>query len=365
MEINSVSAVNIINLPDALYSENSRAEENELPAVVDLEAEIMNSSEEMADLISSLSRSLKSIKKKNDIENDFASLILEDDVEEKLNVLIKKVPTFANKDQLLSFARSSFPDDYDLMACLRELLYSRQLSELQKKKVKEAITDLEKFTDKKKLQSGMNIGKLAKHFSLKNEGGHELTPKDLRNSYLRFISTELPASLLYLNWVEEYGAENRARLLAFTLCSLIFDIKSSQPGIQYSEFGFLSSKLSESRMIHTMDDELITCLSEFSAYKGVEALDVNKYSETVIKLYLSGLYDVSEFATNYIDFNKRYHKFNLKKSKGLMLQKLYKVYNSTPDCLFFNGDIRENLHTFILSVMTGLEGIDSNTPYAF
>ncbi|MCZ4057960.1 type III secretion system gatekeeper subunit SctW [Pantoea sp. LMR881] len=164
---------------------------------------------------------------------------------------------------MLNLARSLFPDDSDLMLALKELLKSRQLTKLMKEKIKEAIDDLEKFSDSQKMRSGMNVGQLARNFS--TEGGNQpLTAKELRSGYLRFLKLDLPCSYIYNDWIEQYGFNNRLRMLAFMMSALIIDIKALVPGIHYEEFGPLSEKLSDTRVIHTMDQKLLQRFSNLS-----------------------------------------------------------------------------------------------------
>lgn len=349
MEISSISGISALSFPVSESSDDNRAEDNvELTGIVDLDEEISNSSEEMADLISTFSRSFKSAKKKDDIEGGLISSMLEDEADEKVGLLIKQTPKCTNKDQLLNFARSMFPHDCDLMAALRELLLSRRLSELQKKKVREAIADLEKFADKKSIQSGINVGKLAKRFSI----DQRLTAKELRNSYLRFITLELPSSLIYQDWIDQYGCENRKRLLSFTLSSLVSDMKSNQPGIHASEFGPLSSKLIDTKAIQTLDDKLINKISVLPFWKEAEKNLATMRDDKIVRLYLSGLIDIDKFSGNLKDLYRDFMSAALIKNKATVLQAILDVYGSTPEYLYLDDNISTALHDFILSAMT-------------
>jgi len=218
---------------------------------INLQDEIDANSEEMADLLSLFGRLGKAGRKTYLPEHDFESSILEDKAEEKLGLLIKNISKYPDSSPFLNYSRSLFPDDSDLMCALRELLLSRKLSELQKKKIKEIIADLEKFCDTKKMKSAINVSRLARRFT-HDDHARILTAKGLRKSYLRFIELDIPVSFIYQDWIDEYGFENRKRLLAFTLSALIADIKSNQPGIHFAEFGTLSAKLSEARVLHTL-----------------------------------------------------------------------------------------------------------------
>jgi type III secretion protein W len=65
--------------------------------------------------------------------------MLEDQADEKLETLIRQVAKLRDVNTLINFARQFFPNDSDLMLALREMLLSRQLSELQKRKSKRRL----------------------------------------------------------------------------------------------------------------------------------------------------------------------------------------------------------------------------------
>lgn len=355
MEISSISGMSAISFPASESSDKNITEENiEVTEIVNLDEEIINSSEEMADLISVFSRSFKGAKKKDNIEGGLISSMLEDEADEKVELLINQTPKCTNKDQLLNFARSMFPHDCDLMAALKELLLSRRLSELQKKKVKEAIADLEKFADKKSIQSGINIGKLAKRFSITKDSNQQLTAKDLRNSYLRFITLELPSSLIYQDWIDQYGCENRKRLLSFTLSSLVTDMKSNQPGIHSSEFGPLSSKLIDTKAIQTLDDKLINKISDLPFWNEADKNLTTMRNDKIVRVYLSGLMDIGKFGGDLRELFIDFMSSALIKNKATVLQTILDVYSSTPEYLYLDEKTSTALHDFILSAMTEL-----------
>ncbi|MCW2483982.1 HrpJ domain-containing protein, partial [Candidatus Symbiopectobacterium sp. NZEC135] len=109
--------------------------------------QISNAAEEFADVLSTFGRFSRMGRRNDSIEHDFLSSMLEEKADEKHDALIKQVSRLSlNRDGLLKYGRSLFPNDSDLMLALRELMLNRQLSALQKKRIKEAMADLEKFS---------------------------------------------------------------------------------------------------------------------------------------------------------------------------------------------------------------------------
>ncbi|GKW40832.1 MULTISPECIES: HrpJ domain-containing protein [Pectobacterium] len=325
-----------------------------------LQEEMSNAAQEMADLISAFGRFSKSGRKNDSADNDFVSSMLEDTADEKLGSLIKQVAKTHDLRNLLNLARGHFPNDSDLMLALRELLLSRKLSELRKKKVKEAIKDLENFSDSKKMQSGINVGYIAKRFS-NAEGDRPLSAKDLRSSYLSFLELDVPAGLIYQSWINEYGCHNRQCLLAFTLSALVADMKASQPGIHFDEFGPLGKKLSYARSIHTLDHNL---LEDFIAFPFREQM-VNQQKivdeEQIVKLYMTGLIDFENFESVLKMFSQDYMSLLLIKHRAMVIQTLRNIYNNTPDFLYAVPEYRDVVLDFTATLMKFLSKKEKNT----
>ncbi|WP_210523101.1 MULTISPECIES: type III secretion system gatekeeper subunit SctW [Pantoea] len=338
MDIRSVAGVDFNRIEPQIPENRSAAGQpvfdvGEKALLINLQEEMSNAAEEMADLLSAFGRFSKAGRKNDSVDNDFVSSMLEDLADEKLDTLIKHVTQLRDLNNLLNFARQLFPDDNDLMLALREMLLSRQLSELQKKKIKEAIADLEKFGDTKKMQSGMNVGRLAKRFS-DGSGDRPLSAKDLRNSYLNFLELEMPAGFIYKDWIDVYGYQNRTRLLAFTLSALIADMKANEPGIHSSEFGPLSAKLSDARLLHTLDQLLNESFAKFPFRGQMRHNQLMLGESDIVGLYIAGLVDTDEFKLALKEFSKNFMSLLLLKQRSMVIQELRNVYNMTPEFLF-------------------------------
>ncbi|MCS3431549.1 type III secretion system gatekeeper subunit SctW [Klebsiella sp. BIGb0407] len=322
-------------------------------AIINFQDEINSAAEEMADLFSSFGRFSKLGRRNDSTENDFVSSMLEDKADEKLGIIVKNISKLQNFTNLLNFARSLFPNDSDLMLALRELLLSRQLSELQKKKIKESISDLEKFCDTKKMNSGINIGHIAKRFS-SGKNAKSLSAKELRNSYLRFIELDIPASFIYQDWIDEFGCHNRTRLLSFTLAALVADMKASMPGIHFDEFGPLSAKLSDARVLHTLDMSLFESFNALPFYEKLHDTDGPVTEDKIINLFMIGLINHKSLEAKLSEFSYQYMSSLLIKQRATAVQVLRNVYNITPEFLYAESDCRFFIQEFMSTLMLSM-----------
>lgn len=365
MDISAVAGV-YLNRIETQISENHSAaglpvfdaREESIP--VNLQEEINQAAEEMADLLSEFGRFSKTGRKNDSADNDFVSSILEDMADEKLDTLIKHVAKQRNLNNLLNFARQLFPNDSDLMLALREMLLSRKISELQRKKIKEAIADLEKFGNTKKMQSGMNVGCLAKRFC-DGSGDRPLSAKDLRNSYLHFLELEMPAGFIYKDWIDVYGYQNRTRILAFTLSALIADMKANEPGIHSSEFGPLSAKLSDARLLHTLDRLLNDSFSNFPFREQMRNNQQMLGESDIIRIYIKGLADVDEFKLVLTEFSEKFMSLLLLKQRSMVIQTLRNIYNMTPEFLFVDSLYQEFIVSYLASLLFKMFEKEKNT----
>lgn len=365
MDIRSVAGVDFNRIEPQIPENRSAAgqpvfDAGEEALPINLQEEMSNAAEEMADLLSAFGRFSKAGRKNDSADNDFVSSMLEDLADEKLDTLIKHVTKLRDLNSLLNFARQLFPDDSDLMLALREMLLSRQLSELQKKKIKEAIADLEKFGDTKKMQSGMNVGRLAKRFS-DGSGDRPLSAKDLRNSYLNFLELEMPAGFIYKDWIDVYGYQNRTRLLAFTLSALIADMKANEPGIHSSEFGPLSAKLSDARLLHTLDQLLNESFAKFPFWGQMRNNQLMLGEADIVGLYIAGLVDTDEFKLALKEFSKNFMSLLLLKQRSMVIQELRNVYNMTPEFLFVDTLYREVIVNHLAALLHKMLEKEKNT----
>jgi len=322
---------------------------------------INEASEEMADILSLFGRFGRGVKKNAD-DKDFMASVLEDNAEEKLGDLIRNVPKLQTINDVISFARNLFPDDSDLMLALRELLLSRHLSDSQKKLIKKALDDLEKYCDSKKLLSGVNVSKIAKNFSSPS-GDVRISARELRSSYLRFLELSLPATYIYQEWIEVFGYHNRRRILAFMLSALLSDIKANESGILCAEFGPLCSRLTDARVLHTLDTTLTEQFTRTMTGDSVTSNEKKINTKRFIQTYLAGLIDYQAIEQNLKLFHDEYIKNNFVKQKISVIRLLHHGYNLTPEFLFCSPDCRDlvlDMYDSVLHSLHQLEGRDSH-----
>lgn len=320
--------------------------------IATLQEQMSNAAEEMADILSTFGRFSRNGRKNDNLENDFLSAMLEDKADEKCEQLIKQVVKMSfNNSELLKYARHLFPHDSDLMLALRELLLSRRLSVLQKKNVEAAIAELGKFADNPKMQSGINIGRLAQRFVAMQGERSDVSARELRASYLRFLALELPAGYLYQDWIEQFGCHNRQRLLAFTLNALVADMKASEPGIHFDEFGPLCRKLSEARVIHSLDVMLNARFAEFPFRHQLKGEHAMLAEENIVALYMGGLLEYEKFAALLKEFQRNFMSRLLLKQRAAVMQALRMIFNLTPEGIYANPTFRQSLLEFISSLL--------------
>jgi len=196
----------------------------------------------------------------------------------------------------------------------------------------------------------MNVGKLARRFTSDDEG-NILTAKDLRKSYLRFIELDIPASFIYQDWIDEYGCKNRKRLLAFTLSALIADMKSSQPGIHFEEFGMLSAKLSDARILHTLDQSLVDSINGLKFIEKIKNHAGRVNESYIINLFMTGLIDFDNFKPALSKFNQDYMSDLLIKQRATAFQALRNIFNITPEILYSDPNFRDLIQDSMSSIM--------------
>jgi len=348
-------AINRTTTNHAVRNTNEKAE----TTAINLQDEMNAATEEMADLLSAFGRFSKIGRRNDSAENDFVSSMLEDKADEKLGTIVKNIHKLQDLAKFINFSRSLFPNDSDLMLALRELLLSRQLSELQKRKIKASISDLEKFCDNKKMNSGINVGRLAKRFS-NQKGDKSISAKELRNSYLRFLELDIPASFIYQDWIDEFGCHNRTRLLSFTLSALVADMKASVPGIHFEEFGSLSAKLSDARILHTLDRSLLENFNGLSFYEKLKDSNGAMTEEEIINLFMIGLTNHGVFEGKLSDFSHQYMSDLLIKQRATAIQALRNIYNITPEFLYADSNCRFFIQDFMSSLMLSMHEKEMN-----
>lgn len=358
MAINSIDTRrfrDFISLSAKTEQSESIPSDDGMPVVeVSLETEIALGMEEMGQVFNAFRR-MNRRGKGNDIEeNDFLSQMLEESADEKINALITVLGKGRmSYNRLLSEARSLFHDDSDLILALRELLYRQRLSALQKKELEKAIADLEKHADQRKMNAGANVGQCAKQFS---QGAANLTAKALRASYQQFIEMDLAAAYIYQDWITQFGIKHRTRLLAFTLRALVCDMKSTLPGLNSEEYGPLGSKVSDARILNTLDLMLMKELAKLTLRQPRE-----DYEYEAINIFLLGLLDYKKLIAALTEFVKKNLRRQSVRRKTNFMQSMRGIFNQTPTVLYAVEEDRESVLTLCEDYLSELFALEKKS----
>lgn len=342
--------------------QEKRIKNGDNPQQLNLVEVMENASEELADIVSSFGRSGKNNKSQIGDEDgkDYLSYVLDENCDEKFKTLIQQLPRLhGGKDQIVLYARRFFPDYIDLIMILREMLLSKKLSLLQKKKIQEAIYELERFTGINKLKSTANISAWVKKFNSEVKS-HSLSLKELRDCYLQFLEIDLPTGYIYKYWIDKYGAEKRYYLLSFMMTALIADIKSIEPGVQCDEFGPLGTSLLKIRILQTIDQRLVKSFLDLDFFTQIRFEQQTISEEYIVKLYLSGILDL-DLKKTMSDFSDRYLHGLLIRQRATIMQLLKNSYHLTPDSMYIDQAHRDNTLSFMTSVITEIYKKEKNT----
>ncbi|MEN4910728.1 HrpJ domain-containing protein [Erwinia amylovora] len=361
MEIQRLPLAGALNniLDDNKSDLNISKKSSSSSELVDHNEKLSNIAEELADSLSSLGRTSKIGRKNDSSDNDTVTAILEENADEKIFILIKQISKFQDQTSILNYARQLFPNEWDLLQALREMLLSRKLSDAQKRKVKEALVDLNAFGDRKKIQSSANVGGIAKQFSKINKDC-KITAKDLRNCYLRFLELEVPATYLYQDWIHEFGFNYRKRVMLFIRTALIADMKASVPGIHLHEFGPLSTRHSDVRILRTLDLKLTIYFRNFSFSSMTEFNKEIIIDEYILNLYITGLINVDELAQAFNNFKNDFMSEMPVNRQATVVQIFLNVYNNTPDFLYANLGYHAATITFLSTLLDSLHRKERN-----
>lgn len=316
---------------------------------LDLNLMMQEGMEELEELYSVFGRANRNNRKTSEeFSTDFIHTILDDNADNKLEQLIVKIKQVDTDVSLINLAREFFQSEIDIWLVFQEMLKSRKLSQSKKNKINNELNELLKFGEAKKILSGANVSSIAKTFS--QYGDTELDAFSLRNSYLLFIEMDMPASFLYQSWIDEFGFENRTRVLTFILHALIADIKSLQPGIHASEFGPLRSKLSDARVLNTVEVLLSEKLRSMKFFPELNN-DIEDFDKEIFSLYFLGLTEYPKFQQKLKDFTVKFlHKLIIR-HRAEFYQILKHIYDSTPEFIYADESFKEKLSDFMLLVM--------------
>jgi type III secretion protein W len=176
--------------------------------------------------------------------------VLDEDAHPKAQQILKVAKgQDVSAEDLLRQARSMFPDASDLIIVLRELLRRRQLDEIVRIRLQQALAQAEDDAPPKALKAGINIALKARLFGAKLA----LSALLLRASYRQFLESEEHEVTIYEDWIASYGHERRELVVEFLESALVADMLSQDPSCSRIEFGNLLGKLNQLKLLRSSE----------------------------------------------------------------------------------------------------------------
>ncbi|HEY4316119.1 MAG TPA: type III secretion system gatekeeper subunit SctW [Herbaspirillum sp.] len=195
-------------------------------------------------------RRLGDLKKSGETSSEHFERVLDEDAHPKAQQILKVAKgQDVSAEDLLRQARSMFPDASDLIIVLRELLRRRQLDEIVRIRLQQALAQAEDDAPPKALKAGINIALKARLFGAKLA----LSALLLRASYRQFLESEEHEVTIYEDWIASYGHERRELVVEFLESALVADMLSQDPSCSRIEFGNLLGKLNQLKLLRSSE----------------------------------------------------------------------------------------------------------------
>ncbi|AIP66389.1 SctW family type III secretion system gatekeeper subunit BsaP [Burkholderia thailandensis] len=220
----------------------------------DVQAQLAGVDEEAANAAAQFGRFRASERKGR--RSDDLERILDTDADEKLDELAALLGGRASRGRvdlatLLRDARERFRDESDLLLALRELRRRRRLDGESVDVVERAIDELLAGDGNKRIKAGINAALKAKVFGARMQ----LDPCRLRELYRQFLEFDGSHLVVYEDWIEQFGASRRKRILDYVSAALSYDMQSHDPSCGCAaEFGPLLGTLHRARMLASADE---------------------------------------------------------------------------------------------------------------
>lgn len=207
------------------------------------------STDEMSAAITEF-RNRRDYDRNNRLQNRSFERVLEEDVLPKsLRVLDLAQLDDLSLADFLRQAALLFPDESDLILVLRELLQRYKFDEVKKKRIQEAIKQVEAEANPRTLKAGINCALKARLFGKMLA----LNPVFLRATYRQFIESDVNEIAVYEEWIASYGYQHRGVILDFVEGVLLTDIDSHDPSCSHMEFGNLFGRLTQLKLLRSAE----------------------------------------------------------------------------------------------------------------
>ncbi|WP_244577468.1 type III secretion system gatekeeper subunit SctW, partial [Escherichia coli] len=214
-------------------------------------SKFIDAADDMAAILSSF-RNRRELEKMKGANSEGQERILEGEDEEIAQLLSSLKQALKDKLPLnrsfIDELKRHFRDPSDQVLVLRELLSEKNLSVDQIDALTSFVNEITSGNEKF-INAGINSAIQAKLFGSKMK----LEPQMLRACYRGFVLEDKSTANQYLEWLGNFGFDNRHIIVNFVEQSLIVDMDSSQPSCNSNEFGVVLSKLLSIKMLRTSD----------------------------------------------------------------------------------------------------------------
>ena len=250
----SVFSSSLINKSLASTTAESAAGDDVADAEVDsglASSKFIDAADDMAAILSSF-RNRRELEKMKGANSEGQERILEGEDDEIAQLLFSLKQSLKNKLPLdrsfIEELKRHFKDPSDQVLVLRELLSEKNLSIDQIDALTSFVNEITSGNEKF-INAGINSAIQAKLFGSKMK----LEPQMLRACYRGFVLEDKSSANQYLEWLGNFGFDNRHTIVNFVEQSLIVDMESVQPSCNSNEFGVVLSKLLSIKMLRTSD----------------------------------------------------------------------------------------------------------------
>lgn len=270
--------------------------------------------------------------------------LLDDDAAAKIAALWRVIKTQQTKSAalLLHEARSLFPDESNRVVALREMLKHRNILEIEREIIEQALAIAEEDASPMRLKSGINVALKARLMSKQLK----LSPAVIRESYRNFIESNENERKIYQGWVLMFGGDRRRMLINFMESALLADMNASDPGCTDIEFGNLLGRLTQIKLIRSSEDLFIQRASKDSFLIRFD------FSEDDWLLFiLSILHDAGLLYDQLRQLGNNVLNGMSPREKVCFIQKIYHFVREFPSGIFDSFDQQQLLYQHFISLI--------------
>ncbi|WP_053115674.1 type III secretion system gatekeeper subunit SctW [Winslowiella iniecta] len=270
--------------------------------------------------------------------------LLDDDAAAKIAALwrVVKIQDSNSAARLLQEARTLFPDESNRVVALREMLKHRNLSEIEREIIEQALARAENDASPARLKSGINVALKARLFGKQLN----LSAAVIRESYRNFIESDENERRIYQGWVLMFGGARRHMLINFMESALWADMISSDPGCSDIEFGNLLGRLRQIRVIRSSDALFIHRVSNDNFFSRF-----NFSEDDWLLFILPILHDAGLLCDQLRQLGNNILSRISQREKVCFIQKIYHFVRDFPPVIFDSDDQQKLLHQHFKSLI--------------